>query len=276
MEGLVGLIFLLISGICYFGDKKSKKQRSDEYENLLLDSSFEGELISDEEKQHCVTINKSKKQILCSIISTDRVEDSKLIENIHITSQVINLKSLADYYSNFMFIDDVNKNVHIISMIYQSLTYDKIRFEDILSVELITDNITVSSKSALGSIGRGLAGAAVAGGVGAIIGGTTGNSKTIEKISTLELKICTKDLSNPSITTTWYSGGSRKKTDCYAYTLANKAKDLISIIIDNNRNTNEQPSSISDELLKLASLKEKNIITEDEYLLLKTELINKC
>ena len=61
MGGLVGLIFLLISGICYFWDKKNKKQRSDEYENLLLDSSFEGELISDEEKQHCVTINKSKK-----------------------------------------------------------------------------------------------------------------------------------------------------------------------------------------------------------------------
>ena len=62
MEGLIWGVFLLIGLIIYFYDKNSKKQRTDEYETLLLDTNFEGELISDEEKKHCVTINKSKKQ----------------------------------------------------------------------------------------------------------------------------------------------------------------------------------------------------------------------
>ena len=196
MEGLIWVVFLLIGLIIYFYDKNSKKQRTDEYETLLLDTNFEGELISDEEKKHCVTINKSKKQVLCCIISTDRVEDSKLIDNINITTQVVHLKSPTEYISIFMFVDDINNNIHIIEMSYYKLTYHKIKFEDILSVELITDNITVSSKSTLGTIGRGVVGAAVAGGVGAIIGGTTGSSKAIDKFSTLELKITTKDITN--------------------------------------------------------------------------------
>ena len=144
-----------------------------------------------------------------------------------------------------------------------------------MSVELITDNITVSSKSTLGTIGRGVAGAAVAGGVGAIIGGTTGSSKAIDKFSTLELKITTKDITNPSIITSWYTGSPKKTTDSYAYTLATKAKDLICIIMDNIKKNTEQPFSISNELLKLSTLREKNIITEEEYQLLKNEFIIK-
>lgn len=275
MEFLCVVVFLIIGFIFNLFDNKSKKQRTNEYETLLVDSNFEGELISDEEKKHCVTINKSKKQILCCIISTNGIEDSKLIDNINITAQIVNLKSPTEYSSNFMFVDDVNKNIHIIDMSYYRLTYHKIKFEDILTAELITDHITISSKSTLGTIGRGIAGAAVAGGVGAIIGGTTGSSKTIDKFSTLELKITTKDITNPSIITSWYTGSLIKASNSHAYTLASKAKDLICIIIENNKNNNEQYFSISDELLKLSTLRTKNIITEEEYQLLKTELINK-
>lgn len=45
--------------------------------------------------------------------------------------------------------------------------------------------------------------------------------------------------------------------------------------MDNIKKNTEQPFSISNELLKLSTLREKNIITEEEYQLLKNEFIIK-
>lgn len=70
-------------------------------------------------------------------------------------------------------------------------------FSEIVSVDVITDGVTISSTNR----GSQLLGAAVGGlafgGVGAIIGGLSGSSKTSEKVKKLALRVCVDDFEKP-------------------------------------------------------------------------------
>lgn len=65
---------------------------------------------------------------------------------------------------------------------------------------------------------------------------------------------------------------------------ADEIKDLVSVIIDRTDNNSENKTaennikpvnSIADEILKLNELKEKGILTIEEYLIQKNKLLNK-
>ncbi|NEZ80390.1 hypothetical protein EXM60_14685 [Clostridium botulinum] len=71
-----------------------------------------------------------------------------------------------------------------------------VNYSDILDFELIENGKTVATK---GGLGRAVAGGVLFGGVGAIVGGTTGKKKSISSISGMKIKVVVNDMSNPNI-----------------------------------------------------------------------------
>ena len=91
-------------------------------------------------------------------------------------------KTISDLENKFiLLIDDKSKKVCIVNGKNKTVVgYDKI-----MSVEYIENGNTISSKSAKRTIGGAIVGGMIAGGVGAIVGGLSGSSKSVNKISSI-------------------------------------------------------------------------------------------
>jgi hypothetical protein len=74
-------------------------------------------------------------------------------------------------------------------------TYD---FKSIIDVKKIVDDEIISVSSTGSTIGRSLVGGALAGGIGAIIGGATSKKMGNKAIKNLELEILLNDIDHPS------------------------------------------------------------------------------
>ena len=163
-----------------------------------------------------------------------------------------------------------------------------IDFADIISVELLEDSNIAFSKSTVRTIGGGIVGGAIAGGAGAIIGGLSGDSKAEKRVSSVEIKILLRNQNSPSCVIKCYDGkGTSLKTTSFVYKeVIQEAKnivDYISVIIDmmdreyqhqemKSISTTET-KSVTEELEKLCALKEKGIISQEEFEKLKEKLL---
>ncbi|HQS67381.1 MAG TPA: SHOCT domain-containing protein [Sulfuricurvum sp.] len=163
----------------------------------------------------------------------------------------------------------------------------RLHYNDILSVEIIEDGITVTKTNRISQIGGALLGGLL-GGAGAVIGGLSGKKETSAgKIKSLELKIIINDTSNPifiiSLLSKTSNGISTEKTEYIdAKSGADHWKAVFEAIIKQadaeeqqaEKHTTVESGSVSDELKKLAELKESGILTEDEFLQQKQKLLN--
>ncbi|WP_293738965.1 SHOCT domain-containing protein [uncultured Parabacteroides sp.] len=189
-------------------------------------------------------------------------------------------------------IDNTNKKVLYLT------ENSKIIFEysKIISAQLIEDNTIISSKSALRTAGGAILGGAIAGGAGMIVGGLSGDTTTNKKVSCVKVVIGLRDIDHPSLEINCFNARTmtveRKKEisinsmEGYKYKQglsdAKNIISLLSVIIDEVSNgsdkTKEQeridPSSIIDQLTKLAELKEKGLLTDEEFSCQKTILLS--
>ena len=178
----------------------------------------------------------------------------------------------------YRFVVD-NKNKRIIYT--TGYTTSVIPFDKIINVSINEDGTTIASKSSLRTIGGAVIGGAVAGGVGTIVGGLSGKTTMKKRISKIQVIIQIRDLQNPSITidcldcTTITISGKPIDTNEDIYTeaiiQAKKIADLIYVIIDmtdkeqNAHATTDNTSTTISNLERLAALKEKGLITEEEF-----------
>jgi hypothetical protein len=199
-------------------------------------------------------------------------------------------KTINAFGNAYIFeVDEVNEKIALIDHKHNMKIID---FSHILGCEIKIDGDTISSKSTSRTIGGALVGGVILGGAGAVIGGLSGDSKQKKTVSTLTLLIKIKDISNPTIRYECYNATeatARTKnhvdindvTFQNALNSANEVKNIITIIlnrIDSNPNkptevSKSASSSTADELLKLHDLKEKGIITEDEFQCQKNKLL---
>lgn len=151
-------------------------------------------------------------------------------------------------------------------------------YNDILSCEIVEDGETVYKKSR--TIGRSIIGGAIAGGTGAVIGGLSGKTKENKEIKSLVLRVVFKSTNKPIVKLGFIDAErSKEKVDLsqpYYAQLYKEAldsvkdwKDTFEIIINSVNSEKEGASnsysSVSDELIKLNDLKEKGILTADEF-----------
>lgn len=168
-------------------------------------------------------------------------------------------------------------------------------YEDIISVELIEDNNVVLKKSTGRTIGGAVIGGVLAGGVGAIVGGLSGSSKQQNLHSSVKVKVLLRNSSSPSLEISCFDcktmttegkpvkDGSMQEY-IYKQGLSNARRivDILSVIIDavdrsssyTTPPASSTPSgSMADELSKLAVLKEKGILTDEEFVEQKAKLL---
>lgn len=168
----------------------------------------------------------------------------------------------------------------------------RFNFSDIISCEVVEDGETVTRKS--NKIGRAVIGGVLAGGAGAIIGGLSGKEKQNKEIESIALKIIFKTSEIPyTFKLTFFdakqaTSHTKRKVKLSESVYGKMAKDAInevsnwkekieSIInqYDKEENETQAQTSVSDEIEKLNSLKEKGAITQEEFDKQKQKLLNK-
>ncbi|MFJ7698661.1 hypothetical protein [Lysinibacillus fusiformis] len=80
-----------------------------------------------------------------------------------------------------------------------------IPFKDVLSIEIVEDGVSITRSSRRSQLGGALRGGVLAGGVGAIIGGTTGTKTTTETVKTIDILITVNEIQNPIYMINFYS-----------------------------------------------------------------------
>ena len=187
--------------------------------------------------------------------------------------------------NSYIFAVDQNrKKIAYIKKYYKEV----VPFEQIISVEILEDNAILHQKSSLRTIGGAVVGNVVAGGAGMIVGGLSGGTKQNKTVSRVQVKVKLRNINHPSFTIDCFNcktmtiEGKPIKPDSMQGSLykqglndAQRIADTISVIIDatdrEQKNTlhitqkKTLTGSVADELSKLADLKAKGILTDEDF-----------
>ena len=201
------------------------------------------------------------------------------------------IKGVKDTY--IFGVDENSKKIAFVKKYYKEV----VPFDQIISVEILEDNTILQQKSSLRTIGGAVVGGAIAGGAGAIVGGLSGDTKQNKKVSKVQIKIKLRDINHPSFTidcfdckTMTVGGAPIKPSDHEGYLYkqglndAQRIADTVSAIIDITDKTTKSIAqtppqtakvvgSVADELSKLADLKSKGILTDEEFAAQKKALL---
>ena len=210
--------------------------------------------------------------------------DQKKPENQLITYAPSNLNGIS--------INVVNKKIYLLpaptslKQIFQNKRDQKeYNFKDILSSEILENGSSILKTNRSSQIGGAVLGSILAGPFGMLIGGLSGSKRTDSIITKIDLRIIINDLSNPSYFIPFLTSKAKKGSWIYnsAIESARKWHNLFEVAIkqadieDSNNlkdKKTESHISIADELNKLAELKLKGLISEEEFSQLKLKLIN--
>lgn len=193
-------------------------------------------------------------------------------------------KVIGDDGTTGLAIDEQRKKVCLIDHRQQNVSCRVVTYKDLLSSEIFEDGATVTKTVRSSQIGGALVGGLALGGVGAIIGGLSGKTKTSGKVKRIDLRITVNDTQSPLHDVNFLN--VETKQDGFIYQGAMKAArhwhGLVEVLIrradtDDQENlaTISQPqlSSVADELKKLADLRDSGILSVEEFQQQKTRLL---
>lgn len=200
----------------------------------------------------------------------------------------INTKEVGNY---LFIMDDFFKVLVIIG----DTTHEIFNYADIIEVSYEEDGNQLYTKSAGRTVGGAIVGGVLMGGAGAIVGGLSGASKQNKEVKNIDIKILLRSTIRTSSVLHFNEANrvlkTKEESDKALYEKytknANRAKDLLSVLIDDAKQlqavapvaqplVQQSPSpspSVADELAKLAKLKADGILTEEEFQAQKTKLL---
>ena len=199
----------------------------------------------------------------------------------------INTKGVGNY---LFIMDDFFKVLVLVG----SSTREIFNYSDIIEVSYEENGSQLYTKSAGRTVGGAIVGGVLMGGAGAVVGGLSGGSKQNKEIKDMDIKILLRSTSRTTCILHFKDVDrvlkTKDETDRKLYETyvknANQAKDILSIIIDNAKQSSApiaqlvtQPvvapssSSVADELAKRAKLKADGILTEEEFQAQKSKLL---
>lgn len=158
-----------------------------------------------------------------------------------------------------------------------------ISYRDIISSEIFEDGSTVTSTSRSSQIGGALIGGIALGGVGALIGGLSGKTKSTQKPKRIDLRITVDRTEYPVHDVNFMDIETSRDGVIYtsSMSIARHWHGLISILIRRANETLDQDMrkanhsvSVSDEIRKLAQLREDGLISNEEYEKQKSNLLS--
>jgi hypothetical protein len=112
------------------------------------------------------------------------------------------------------------------------------KFEDIIESEIIQDDVSIIKASRTSQIGGALVGAALSGGVGAVIGGLSGSKQSTTKVKKITVRVTINDLKMPLIKADFFNHPSGlPKTEPSLSSASNRAErchSMMNVIINRN------------------------------------------
>ncbi len=234
----------------------------------------------------CVLIkaaNNSKKGIgtLSDKTKNQEIRDYLLqIAGFMATQQIIGTDE-----KSALAIDEQKRKICLIDYGRKNLTCRIISYKDLLSSEIFEDGETVTSTVRSSQIGGALIGALALGGIGAVIGGLSGKTKSSDKVKYMVLRLIVNDTKNPLHEIEFLKFITKKSDSEYrkAMQQARHWHGLIEILIkradiedkENAANNVVQisQSSIADEIKKLSELRDAGILSDVEFQQQKEKLL---
>ncbi len=230
------------------------------------------------------------KQLLCSDcfnkcgfktlvpINKMTVEDIKAAMSVYeANSEEISLFNATKKIGTFIEFDDNQKKWLIPDGFLGKKKNPKVyNYSDIVDFELLEDGESITK----GGLGRAVAGGVLFGGVGAVVGGVTGEKKSKSVCNSLKIKITVNSINNPVVYINFLTIATKKESSTYK-TLYNSAQECLSVLqlICNSQesllenNNNAATLSNADEILKYKRLLDEGIITQEEFDAKKKQLL---
>lgn len=209
-------------------------------------------------------------------MSVDEIRE-KLNNSNKSLSEFVTTKKIGDY----IYFDEQNEKWTIPQGMFKK-TIDGNRiyaYNDILNYELIEDGNSLSK----GGVGRAIVGGVLFGGIGAIVGGSTGY-KQKQTCTKLQIKITLNNINHPIEYITFISAETKKDSLLYksSFELAQQILSMLNIICQSNSSSikenheqleNHSNYSVTDEIKKYKELLDIGAITQEEYEKKKNELL---
>jgi hypothetical protein len=164
-----------------------------------------------------------------------------------------------------------------------------ITYRDLLSSEVFEDNVTITKTARGSQLGGALIGGLALGGVGAIIGGLSGNKTSSDKVNRIDLRITVNRTGSPVHDINFMNVEGKKNGIIYKTAMKQTRHwhGLLGVLIkraDTEDIAQEgelvvenpkllQKGSVADELTKLAELQKLGLLTEDEFMVQKAKLL---
>lgn len=185
-------------------------------------------------------------------------------------------------------IDERRKKVCLIKQGFEGVILDVCTYRDILEAEIFEDGQTITKTSRTSQLGGALIGGLAFGSVGAMIGGLSGKQVSSQKPNRIDLRIIVNRTESPVHDVNFMSIESDRNGVLYtnAMELARHWHGLIAVLIrraDEEDKNSEKPEEsepnlshgfVSDELRKLAQLKDEGLLTEEEFSAQKVKLLS--
>lgn len=184
-------------------------------------------------------------------------------------------------------IDEQRKKVCLIKHNTGNIDLSIISYRDLLVSEIFEDGIPVTKTSRVSQAGTALVGGLLFGGAGALVGGLTGKTTTVNKINGIDLRLTVNSTQAPIHDVNFMNVKGKKGGIIYnnAMQQARHWHGLIEVLIkradEEDRKNDNPPSvkvadnhSVADELQKLVKLKEQGILTENEFSEQKAKLLS--
>ncbi len=226
--------------------------------------------------------------VVCIVLSNERKNN---LERLNNRMKELNIKNISSQITapNCTYIlisNDQDKRFYIILLDY-SMSF---RYDEIIGFETFSDNQSINFKSTSSTLGRAAVGGILLGGVGAIVGGMSGKSKNINSASSVNIKIHTNNANKPFINLSTFNArevcnegrvlSNKFNWNFYINGLevAEKIESLIANVMAQN-DLNSPDTSVSsfsnaDELIKMAHLLEKGLISQEEFDKAKYKILN--
>lgn len=224
------------------------------------------------------------------------VADSKQKVDDRGTTLEEKIDNLKDFTPTQKIIGAMNMYIFAVDHVRREIAYVSenevviVPYEKIISVEVVENNTIIASKSSARTIGGAVVGGALAGGAGAIVGGLSGDSEMKKKVSLVQVRIKLRDIKSPVLLINCFDSNAMvgykdiaPNSDKVGIEHARAISDLVSVIIDDVDKAEKQSHSsvtttvvpsVAEELAKLADLKSKGILTEEEFDKQKSKLLN--
>ena len=187
-------------------------------------------------------------------------------------------------------IDENRKTIVLINNNLSGVNLKLITYRDALSSEIFVDGETITKTARGSQLGGALIGGLALGGVGAIIGGLSGKTKSSEKVKRVDLRIIINDTKQPLHDINFMDIEGKKDGIIYkaAMEQARHWHGLIDVLIKTADNEdkrqersevsssaeNSSQASLADELAKLSDLRDKGVLSDEEFATQKQKLLS--